>query len=118
MENNPILERLREKQEIEAEPTETTTNEAKIEEAFRITAPTYWGLIGSMQVVHLRETDRGTKYYLVMADTNKDGVKSKLLQEWFINKDGDPRPAVKRTSIISEDMADEVGAFLFQELEF
>lgn len=93
------------------------SGENKVEINFKQTAGTYWGKIGKVRVLATKSTEKGTKYYLVIADIVKNGEKMKLIQEWFVGQDGIAKPAVKKNITIPDDFADEVATMLMDTFE-
>lgn len=89
----------------------------KVEIAFKQSAGTYWGKIGKVRVLETKQTEKGTKYFLVIADIIKEGEKLKLLQEWFVGQDGIAKPALKKNITIPEEYATEVSLLLDEEFE-
>ena len=93
------------------------SGENKVEINFKQTAGSFWGKIGKVRVLATKETSKGTKYYLVIADIIKDGEKMKLIQEWFVGQDGIAKPALKKNITIPDDYSDEVGMMLMDNFE-
>ena len=89
----------------------------KVKIAFKQNAGQFWGKIGKVRVLQTKETKGGTKYFLIVADITKNGERLKLIQEWFIGKDGTPKPAPKKNITIPDDYADEVGLIIHDGLK-
>lgn len=92
-------------------------NEELIRTTFNMTAGIYWGKIGTVRVTPLRQSEGGTKYYLVVADTVKNREKVRLLQVWFISKEGTAKPVIKKTLDIPEELCDEIGMMIMDDFE-
>ena len=91
---------------------ESIKSDDKVKIAFKQNAGQFWGKIGKVRVLQTKETKGGTKYFLIVADITKNGERLKLIQEWFIGKDGTPKPAPKKNITIPDDYADEVGLMI------
>lgn len=92
-------------------------NDLKVENAFKQSAGTYWGKIGKVRVTATKQSSKGTKYYLVIADIIKDGERLKLLQEWYVGQDGIAKPAIKKNITIPDEYASEISILLDEEFE-
>lgn len=91
--------------------------EDKIKLTFQQTAGQYWGKIGKVRVLGTKETEKGTRYFIVVADIIKNGEKMKLIQEWFIGQDGLAKPAPKKNITIPDDYADEAALLISDTFE-
>lgn len=102
-------------QESNQNEFKSTNNEELIKSAFKESAEKYWGKVGEVRVMPLKETESGTKYYLIIADTMKKGEKNRLLQKWYISsKTGEPKHTTQCLEI-PDEFSDEVGSTLFDD---
>ena len=99
---------------VRKENTENSSKEQLIQKAFLSSAETYWGNVSKVKVYPHRTSGRGTEYFLVMCETDKSGKIGKLLQEWFINKEGEPRPNPRRQMWLDISLVDEVAGELYE----
>ena len=96
------------------EETSKKSHEELIKEAFMEKAHEFWGKISKLQVVGHKESQGGTPYYLLVCENDRNGSQGKLIQEWYISKEGLARINPKRTMWIDISLADEIAGMLFE----
>lgn len=84
----------------------------KVMIAFQQNAGKYWGKVLGAKVTQSRKASSGTVYYIVIASIIKSGTKLKLIQEWYVSKDGEAKPTKAVT--FDDDMSDEIGLMVME----
>lgn len=104
-----LLDRVKQSPEHELESKENL-----IKNSFLEKAATYWGQVSKLKIYEHRTTSNNTTYYLIICECKNGEKVGKLLQEWYVGKDGIPRPNGKRQIWLSIDIVDEIAGVLYE----